>query len=186
MVKEWLMNQDDFDRFLAWLHTDRAEACKKYDGICRRVRLMSRMRGLTEADGEEIADETINRAVRKVAEVAASYVGDPAYYCYGVARNVIHERIRPVPPVPPPTPPPDDPNHKERLDACLRRCLDRLPPEDARLVLAYYADDGRTKIERRRQLAAELGITENALRIRMTRLRATLKPCIVACLNEAQ
>ena len=185
MVKEWVMNQDDFDRFLAWLDPDRDEACKKYEKICRRIMTICRARSIPEIDAEEIVDETIDRVVRKVPQIADSYKGDPAPYCYGVARNVIHEwERRRRPPVPPPPPSPDVVKEKEWRDACLRRCLKKLSPKDQDLLLDYYALDGREKIERRRQLAAELGISENALRIRLSRLRATLKDCMQECLKE--
>ena len=183
MVKEWVMNQDDFDRFLRWLDPDRDEACKKYEKICRRIMTICRARSIPEIDAEEIVDETIDRVVRKVPQIADSYKGDPALYCYGVVRHVIHEWLRRPRPLAP-LPWPDSWEEKEPRYACLDRCMDELPPEDKRLVLDYYTDDGRPKIERRRQLAAELGISENALRIRMCRLRAALKDCIQECLKK--
>jgi RNA polymerase sigma factor (sigma-70 family) len=184
MVKEWVMNEDDFDRFLAWLDPDRDEACKKYEKICRRIMTICRARSIPEIDAEEIVDETIDRVVRKVPQIADSYKGDPALYCYGVARNVIHEWLRRHRPPVPPLPWPDSWEEKEPRYACLDRCLNELPPKDQDLLLDYYALDGREKIKRRRQLAAELGISENALRIRLSRLRAMLKDCIEDCLKQ--
>jgi DNA-directed RNA polymerase specialized sigma24 family protein len=181
MVKEWVMDQDDFDRFLAWLHPDRDEAARKYEEIRRRLVKMFESRGCAEAD--DMADDTFDRVVRKVPEIADAYVGDPALYCYGVGRKVRLERCR-KPPVPLPVPLPDPTNEKELRDTCLEHCMKKLPPEDRRLALLYHTDDGRTKIERRRELAAELGITLNALRIRLYRIHATLHVCISACLKE--
>jgi DNA-directed RNA polymerase specialized sigma24 family protein len=177
------MNQDDFERFIAWLDPDRDEACKKYEKIRRRIMTICRVRGIPESEAEEIFDEVIDRVVRKVPEIAEGYVGDPALYCYGVARNVIYEWFhRPRPPMPPPVL--DDPNKKEQRDRCLRHCLEQRAPEDRRLLLEYYSKDGREKIELRRRLAAELGISENAFRIRLSRLRATLKDCLEECLKK--
>jgi len=182
MVKEWVMNQDDFERFLRWLDPDREEAGMRYEKIRHRMIAICRARGKTEARGEEIADEVFNRVVRKLPEIIDTYVGPPEPYIYGVLRKVVLEPD-PLPP-PPPPPPPDDPRKKEQRDVCLRHCLKQLPPEDAELLLEYYADDGRAKIERRRELAERLGISENALRIRLHRLRATLKACMDDCLKE--
>ena len=182
MVKKWVMNQDDFDRFLRWLDPDRDEAGKRYEKIRRWLIVICRARGRTEARGEEIADEVINRVVRKLPEIIDTYVGPPERYIYGVLRKVLLEPN--PPPLPPPPPPPDDPDVKERRDVCLRHCLKRLSPEDGKLLLDYYAADGRAKIERRRELAERLGISENALRIRLHRLRATLKACMDDCLKE--
>ena len=178
MVKEWVMDHDDLDRFLAWLHPDRDEAVRKYEEIRRRLIKMFESRGCAEA--EDLADEVFDRVVRKAPEIIDSYVGDPALYCYGVARNVLHEWMRrPRPPVPPPSP---DPVDEPRL-ACLDDCMSELTPEDRRLAREYYTDDGRAKIERRQKLAEEVG-GSNALRIRMYRIRATLLACMRECLKK--
>jgi DNA-directed RNA polymerase specialized sigma24 family protein len=179
MVKEWVMNHDDFDRFLAWLHPDRDEAAEKYEKIRRRLTKIFESHGCAEAD--DLADETFDRVVRKVPEVADSYVGDPALYCYGVGRKVRLERCHRSP-VPPPLPPPDHWDEREPRYTCLDECMMELPPEDRQLALSYYADEGRTKIERRQKLAEGLG-GSNALRIRMYRIRAALHGCIDDCLK---
>lgn len=185
MAKEWVMNQDDYERFLAWLHPDRDEAYQKYKKICRRIMAVCRAHSIPDLGVEEIVDETISRVVRKLPEIADSYKGDPAPYCYAVARNVMYEWLRrPRPPVPPPPQPLHEVEEKERLDRCLEHCLKQLAPEDRRRLLDYYSAEGREKIELRRRLAAELGISENALRIRLSRLRATLKDCIEECLKK--
>jgi DNA-directed RNA polymerase specialized sigma24 family protein len=130
-----------------------------------------------------LADEVINRVVRKLPEIIDTYEGPREPYFYGVWKRVMLE-IPPPPPPPPPTPTPDELKEKERYDRCLQHCLKQQAPEDRRRLLAYYDAKGREKIELRRRLAAELGISENALRIRLSRLRATLKGCIEACLKQ--
>jgi len=185
MVKEWVMDQDDFDRFLAWLHPDREEAGKKYEEICRRLMKICRARGFVETAAEEITDETINRVIRKVPEIADHYIGDPALYCYGVLRNVMKERDRrPRPPGSLTVPAPDSWDEKEPRYACLDRCMDEQSPEDRRLLLEYYGAEGREKIDQRRQMAEQLGMSDNALRIRLCRLRAALKACVNQCLEQ--
>src|SRR6187551_2049130 len=59
----------------------------------------------------------------------------------------------------------------ERSLQCLTRCLNRLKPEDRNLIVEYYRDGKRQRIDRRRELARGLGITMNALAIRTWRLR---------------
>lgn len=181
MVKEWVMNQDNFDRFLAWLHPDRDEAARKYEKIRQRLIKMFESRGCAEA--EDMADDTFDRVIRKVPEIIDSYVGDPALYCYGVARKVRLERCRKLP-MPTPVPLPDHWDEREPLHACLDRCMKKLPPEDQQIVQLYYQDDGKEKIDRRQEMAKKLGITGNALRIRLCRIRAILKDCITDCLKE--
>jgi RNA polymerase sigma factor (sigma-70 family) len=188
MVKEWVMNQDDFERFLAWLDPDRDKAIMKYEEIRRRLTKMFESRGFVEAD--EMVDEVIERVIRKVPEIADSYDGDPARYFYGVARKVLKEweRRRKLF-IPLSVPLPDHRNdredieNKERLDACLEYCMEKLPAEDRRMARLYYTGEGRAKIERRQKLAEELG-GSNALRIRMHRIRATLRACISECFKK--
>ncbi|HJQ27005.1 MAG TPA: hypothetical protein VKA60_24165 [Blastocatellia bacterium] len=178
------MNEDDFDRFLRWLDPDREEAGKKYEKIRCWLMRICRARGRSEAQAEEIADEVITRVVRKLPEIIATYEGPREPYFYGVLRNVLREPD-PPPPAPPPAPSPDDLDEKERRDQCLEHCLQQQSPDDQQLLRDYYTDDGRAKIERRRQLAERLGLSDNALRIRLCRLRAALKGCIEDCLAQA-
>ena len=67
----------------------------------------------------------------------------------------------------------DDALREQRLDR-LDRCLELLEPEQRKLIVEYYRDTGRQKIERRRALADRLGISMNALAIRASRIRDTL------------
>jgi len=52
------------------------------------------------------------------------------------------------------------------------------------LVVEYYRDAGREKIERRRNIAGRLGITMNALGIRACRIRRSLEVRVEACCTE--
>ena len=63
--------------------------------------------------------------------------------------------------------------------------LAELPAEGRDLILRYYVNQGRLKIENRRRLAAELGTSEGGLRSRAQRLRDGLERCINRCLGEA-
>jgi DNA-directed RNA polymerase specialized sigma24 family protein len=69
---------------------------------------------------------------------------------------------------------------EHRLD-CLDRCLQELKPAQRELIVEYYAEERRLKIERRRDLAQSLGITMNALGIRALRIRDGLMACIGRC-----
>src|SRR5689334_25389834 len=106
MVKKWVMNQDDLNRLLAWLHPDCDKAARKYEEIRRRLIKMFESRGCTEA--EVLTDDTFDRVARKVPEIAPTFDGEREPYFYAVARNVLHEWLRrPKPPAPLPMPPPD-------------------------------------------------------------------------------
>ena len=76
----------------------------------------------------------------------------------------------------------DDVNERH---GCLDRCLDELQLDDRTLVLDYYAGERAEKIANRRRLAAGLGVSDNALRSRVQRLRERLEVCVRECLAHA-
>ncbi len=177
----WSLTQEAFDSLLAWLDSDRERAGRRYEEIRRRLIKIFACRGCHEP--EDLADETINRVAKKVAEISPTYEGDPALYFYGVANKVHLEFVkkRPARPAPPPPPPAGE---FEREHDCLERCMELLPPRNRELVLQYYREEKGAKIEHRQALADQLGIALNALRIRAHRIRMTLRRCVDACLAE--
>ncbi len=179
-----MSDQEDFDRFLFWLDPNREEAARKYETIRRKLIKFFTCRGCR--DVEDLADVTITRVVKKIPQIAETYVGDPTLYFYGVARRVYLERCKPKPPpVILPSPLGDSPEEKEQRHDCLERCLNRLTPENRELVLEYYKGDKTAKIKHRKEMAERLDINPNALRIRMHRLRDGLHKCLTECLAEA-
>ncbi|MFL6228574.1 MAG: RNA polymerase sigma factor [Pyrinomonadaceae bacterium] len=175
------MTQEAFDGLLAWLDADRELAGRKYEAVRRRLIYIFTCRGCRDA--EDLADETINRVALKVPEIASGYVGDPALYFYGVAQKVYLESLRRKPRLPTQPPAPPD---IELLYQCLERCVGKLPPGQRELVLQYYSEDRRAKIDARKELARRLGIELNALRIRAHRIRAALRECVRNCVNSGR
>ena len=193
MKKEWVLTEDAFETLLAWLDTDRERAGSKYEKIRLRLIKIFTCRGCFEA--EELADETINRVVSKVEEIANNYQGDPALYFYGVSHNIHLEYLRKlklkVAEIPPEsttyTVPRRGVGFVEDIEPefeCLEHCLDELSPDNRKLVLEYYQHEKHAKIEHRRRLADELGIAANALRIRAHRMRRALRECVQNCLEQ--
>ncbi len=181
MNKKWAITQEAFDGLLAWLDPDRDRAAQKYETVRTRLIKIFSCRGCGEAD--DLADETINRVTAKLHEIVDTYVGDPALYFYGVANKVYLEYLRRRPRVESP-PLRESSADIETEYACLERCMDQLPPENRRLVLEYYQEEKRAKINRRRKLAEELGIAVNALRIRAHRIRQQLQQCVQVCVEQ--
>ena len=131
---------------------------------------------------EELADETIDRVARRVIDIRDSYVGDKAIYFLGVMNNVHHEYLkRPMMPRPPDRV--DDAETKERTHACLERCLNKLTVNSRHTIERYYAEDKRSKIDLRKRIAQEFGISLNTLRLRALRIREKLQACIEKCLQ---
>jgi len=164
---------------LDWLDPDREQAGIKYEQI--RSRLIKIFTGRGCIDPEELADETINRVTSKLKEIQNEFKGDRARYFFGVANKVYLEYLRRKAPQPPSTT--TDSARAELEYRCLERCIERLSEEDRALLLKDYGAKGRTQADRRKALAEELGITLNALRIRVYRIRAALKECIEKCIQ---
>ena len=183
MNKEWVVTQQAFDSLLSWLDDDRERAGQKYEKIRVRLIKIFTCRGCTEA--EDLADETINRVVMKVADIRTTYEGDPALYFYGVAQKVYLEYLRRNHPQPIPSAiSAETREDHEAQYQCLDHCVDKLSSENRNLVLRYYAEEKHAKIEDRKRLADELGIAVNALRIRAHRIRVVLQSCVKGCLES--
>ena len=183
MKREQVITEEDFNRLLDWLAPDRDQAAIRYEDIrCRLIRIFMN-RGCNQA--EELTDETINRVTIKLREIKQDYVGDPALYFYAVANKVHleHVRRRPAPQVTPQ--PSSSSDETEREYECLERCMQQLPADQREMVLQYYREDRRAKIDHRKEMAERMGIALNALRIRVHRIRLMLQQCMQNCLEQA-
>lgn len=185
MNKGWVLTQESFDALLSWLHPQREQAGQKYEEIRLRLIKIFTCRGCSES--EDLADETINRVSKRLPDIKNEYTGEPARYFYGVANKVHLEYLRkPTPPIPPSLEDSDgDSDQIETEYECLERCIEKLTPDNRELVLQYYQDDKRAKIDHRKRLAEQLGVAINALRIRAFRARAALQKCVHDCLQQS-
>ena len=98
---------EDFDLLLIWLGGDRDAGAVAYEKL--RLRLIRFFEGRGCYEAEEQVDVVFDRILGKIRWLIDEYEGDPAKYCYGVARLVLLEWIRkrgPKPDPPPPPPPP--------------------------------------------------------------------------------
>jgi DNA-directed RNA polymerase specialized sigma24 family protein len=180
-----------FTRLLQWLDEGSDSRGERYLEMRRRLVAYFDRRSRPAAD--VLADETFDRVSRTLEESGCIKVTPPARYCYVVARFVLLEDIRRgdrnVPydearPVLPQRGSVGSAAAEEATEGaldCLSRCLETLKTRDRELIVDYYRDARRERIDRRRGLAARLGITMNALSIRAWRLRASLESCVGAC-----
>ena len=190
MPRERGSTDKSFNELLAWLHPEPETAGLIYETLRADLIRIFRWRGCSDPEG--MADETIIRVTRKVGEMAASYVGSPTSYFYGVAKNLLHEydRRRDINLLPQaeefilPAPLTDEDDSSERLYECFEGCLKRLGARERKLVIQYYDGQGKAKIDGRKRLADKLGIDLNALRVRTRRIRAKLRECIGKCLAQ--
>ncbi len=175
------LTQKSMERLLRWLHPDREQAGREYELIRRKLIKIFAVRGCDCS--EDLADETIDRVISRLEDIAGGYQGDPSLYFYGVARNVlrVYGRIRKPPPLP--SSPDTAASVQPELD-CLESCLARLLPQNRDLLVEYYQEDGGAKIKHRRILACRHNLEMNALRIRVFRIRSAVAECTTACLQH--
>jgi DNA-directed RNA polymerase specialized sigma24 family protein len=184
---EWTLSAEALTRFLACLDPDSDRAGEKYESL--RLALVKFFDWRGAHFPEELADEAINRVIRKIDE--GETFRDIPTYCHGVARLVLLERLKgpeskrtdfeelsPAALVAP------EPEEEDERQDCFERCLKELPVESRQLILQYYGDEKREKINRRLGMAERLGIPLNALRSRAQRIRNRLEECVNGCLKK--
>jgi DNA-directed RNA polymerase specialized sigma24 family protein len=174
------LSQENFDRLLRWLDDDPERAGSAYEKIRWRLIAILASRGCAIPD--ELADETIDRVARRIADIQQNYVGDKAIYFLGVMNNVHHEYLK----RPMLVKPPEvfvDVEANERKHLCLERCLHQLSANSREVIQRYYAEDRQAKITLRKRIADELGVSMNTLRLRALRIREKLQACIQQCLE---
>jgi len=174
--REWVLSQEAFHAFLACLDPDRTRAGEKYEALRRKLITFFHNRDCPEA--EDLADETIDRVTRRLGEVE---VHDLPKFVLGVARRVASEKHRD--PAPPRRAPLPAAVPEEGL-AALDQCLERLAAEERALILEYYRYEMSRKVRFREAMAAALGITTAALRVRAYRIRQQLQKCVAERLKQ--
>lgn len=174
-----------FDSLLEWLDPDRDRAAERYEMI--RQSLIQIFIWKRCSDAESLADETLDRVMSRIPELRKTYVGNPSAYIHSVAKNLLREQTRPsgvqVENVDSAIPATKD-IENEKMYGCLERCLSNLSPYSRNLILDYYSEERAKTVTYRKDLAKELGIPINQLRIRVYRIRKTLEECIQACIGH--
>jgi DNA-directed RNA polymerase specialized sigma24 family protein len=180
-MKKWDLSEDAFSRLLARLSTDRAQAGEEYEKLRARLIYFFERKGCRIP--AELGDETINRVARKIEE--GHEIKDLFKFSSGVARLVLLEHW-------------DDPKREwdeldERLSSprsdksefddhqleCMKKCLQNLAPEERDLITRNCTLDKKGKVE----MARALGLTINALRLRVFRIRTRLHECYEKCVR---
>ena len=182
-------DENPYELFLSWLSPDRGSAEIKYNNIRRRLVVLLDLRGCSFS--EDVADEAIFRFVRRLPAMADSFTtNDPIPYLYTTAYHVHLEqsrrRFQSLPDdasgLAQPEAEEEDVEEKQ-LHQCLDRCLGGMDEKERKMALAYYQWEKRDKIGSRKALASRLGISTNALRIKVYHIRNALQSCIEECLG---
>lgn len=174
---------EPFELLLGWLDSDRDKAGEKYETIRSGLIRIFVSKGFSDA--EHLADDAIERVTLRLPDIIATYVGEPARYFHGVARNVMLEarRCKEIA-TELPTIAVNPPSAKSEATECLERCLTFLPLNKRDLILDYYLYEGHDKIEHHKKMADELTISEGALRGRAHHIRSKLEQCVKQCLQS--
>lgn len=174
---------EQFDRLLQWLHPDRDQAVEKYLETQERITTFFAARRCPDAD--DLTTKVFDRVLSRVDDWSSQTEREPIRFFFGVAKKVLLEQShRPVPESLPPDLPTQNHDEQETVFHCLEKCLAKLPPDKRALLIAYYQDDKRAKIDHRKELAKEHEMTDNALRLQVFRLRNEMETCLEKCLER--
>jgi hypothetical protein len=190
-------NQKSFDDLLTWLSPNRNEAGQKYKEIYYKLVKFFEWNGCHTP--EECADKTIDTIARKIEEgplirdSKGEVVTKKDSYVFGVAKRILwayrrdQKEIEIVDLMDA-----DIPVYNE--DVSVRDCrtyclgeLDKYHPQEWKLLNHYYRG-GKISKRRRLRIAKKLGMSLNALVIRVSRIKEELWPeyetCMKNCLRK--
>jgi len=195
--RAWDLASDAFQKLLNWLDAGSDSQGQSY--LLMRQRLVTYFDRKNCLAPDELADETLNRVARRLEEENTISSDTPAHYCYIVARYIFMEHLREkqrnevrlervlrqsTANDTSASELEDQRSSREKLMSCLDQCTEKLEPPGGDLIIRYYFGERGAKIENRRALARELGISTNALSIRACRIRDRLEACVENCLDR--
>jgi DNA-directed RNA polymerase specialized sigma24 family protein len=184
-----------FDLLLKSLHPNREKAAGNYEVLRLKIVSFLRWNGIETA--EEDADVVFDRLLQRLQSGAV--IHNLTSYALVTARHLLPEirsgqrrlnaalndpTYRQSYVEPSYTGESVEPTLHERKSNCLRICLRGLSPSERRLILSYHQQKGQSNKLRRKSIAQKLGIDQNALRLRVHRIRLKLSRCIQGCTEQ--
>ena len=181
------LNPEDFQRLLARLDPDPAQASVKYEQLRETLIRYSSSRG-EHLRAEELADNVLDEIARKPDLDSIQHIEQ---FAIGVLRLKLLEHWRKNP-----RPASEDVDQvagphledsiidrldQERKEHCFHSCMELLKPSDRRLIMEYYPDEHTDLSARRKRLAALTGLRPGTLITRVNRLRSKLEECCTDC-----
>lgn len=178
------LTPENFERLLLCLDVDREKAGDEYLLLWQKMREYFAARGSTCA--EELADETISRLARKIAD--GEQIRDILRFSFGLSRLIWMESLRKpensyisfddAPTLSVVLP---DFLLRKEQNACYLHCIRQITDEEKNLMIEYWEDDQGLHYEARKLLAEKKGISPTALRIRVSRIKRKLEVCMENC-----
>jgi DNA-directed RNA polymerase specialized sigma24 family protein len=161
-----------------WLDPDPTRAEEKYRQLRRAlIEYFARKRCI---DPENLADEVFSRVIEQINKGTQIEKEDPRHFAYGVAKYVYYEYVR------------KDIRQEKTIeeisafrpvtisndsDPCMKECLGELSPKEREMLERWFLDKDDGGLEK------EMGISRNAVRIRIHRIKERLETCYDEC-NE--
>lgn len=189
-MKDWQPSSEAWNKFLTLLDADVDRAGEKYENIQRKLISFFECRKCLEA--ERLADVSINRVIRRHFE--GEDIRNPMGYLYGVAKIVFLEYLAEqrqqqeghdyLTHTGEPTSERAGADGNDDLHVCFDGCMAELHAEDRKFIKQYYEELRRKKIDTRKSMAQELGISPNAITLRAFHMRERLRRCINKCLRK--
>jgi DNA-directed RNA polymerase specialized sigma24 family protein len=209
------MDSDEFERLLAGLNPDRDRAGEAYEKLRSRLTTFFWHEGCPDAEVERLADRTFDVVARQLNEGLVIRTDLHTYALGIARRKASEwhktAKIRPTFSVEAALDEPtglnyadrqgvriqdrqvfgkwdDDPVEKlyrSKSSGCLEECKKRLPMEQQRIWREYYRCDDGPEIDYKQTVANELGITKDALKLRVHRIRIKLEECVLACVQKS-
>ena len=189
MTRDSAIPPEALEEILAWLNPDREVAATMYVQLHHDLAKLFTYKGFP--DPEALTDDVFDRVAEKVHSVRPTYKGDPRFYFRAVANNVVRENLKKAKTQlslegvdPPEQRTTEAEETTEEREECLHSCLRKLSAKDRKLIVGYYAKEKQAKIDYRNELAQQLGMSVQTLRVKVYRLRGSLLECIERCLER--
>lgn len=179
---------EQFQQFLYWLHPDEEQAALRHETIRGGLYRFFAQRDYHDPD--HLVDVTLGRVIAKIETLELRNNVTQTGFIRGYAENVYHEALRhnkeeQLDPIFDQNkysqPEPPDYSIQDRDLSCLHECLDKLPPEDSRLLKKYFTPNRDRRQISRQRMAEEMGLTIDNLRVKVMRRREKLRTCITGC-----
>jgi RNA polymerase sigma-70 factor (ECF subfamily) len=163
------------------VHRDREAFAELFDLFAGRLKAFYLRHGTSEADAEELVQETLTAVWRRAGQFDPSKAGFTTWL-FTIARNRSIDRIRrerrpaldPEEPMlqPEPETAPDTAYEQGQEAGRLKAAIGNLPPEQSELIrLAYYEELAHSAIAAR--LDMPVGTVKSRIRLAMQKLRQT-------------
>ncbi|MHB1959874.1 MAG: RNA polymerase sigma factor [Acidobacteriaceae bacterium] len=189
--QRWSLDRSGLERLLDVFHPDREQASLAYEALRQRL---IRFFEWNHADmPQELADETLDRLARRLS-ASEDEILHPAKFAAGIARLLLKEHFREkdrreaalaIMAESYPEPAKLEIESAQQIErmAALEQCLQAIPVASRNLIERYFSAEGRAQIQQRQRLAEEHGISTNALRNRVLRIRMELQTSLLLLLS---